>query len=41
MYELDLPNNMRIIWICYVLVLELADPEALFMENILDINPKS
>ena len=32
---------MRIIQICYISVLELADPEALLIENIPDMNPKS
>ena len=40
-YKLDLPDNMRITRIQYILVLELADPETPFVEDILHINPKS
>ena len=32
---------MRIIRIYYILILELADPEAPLMKNILNINPES
>ena len=32
---------MKITKIYYISVLELADPEVLLMEDILDINPKS
>ena len=32
---------MRVTKICYILVLKLVDPEAPFIENILDINLKS
>ena len=40
-YELDLLDSMRIIRICYILVLKLADPEAPLIKNMPDINPKS
>ena len=40
-YKLDLPNSIKIIKIRHVLVLELADPEAPLIKDILDINPKS
>ena len=40
-YKLDFLDSMRIIRIRYILVLELADPEAPLMKNILDINSKS
>ena len=41
MYRLDFPDSMRIMKIWYILVLELVDPEAPFIKNIPDINPKS
>ena len=40
-HKLDLPDSIRITRIYYILVLELADPEAPLMKNISDINPKS
>ena len=40
MYKLDLPDSIKITKIKYVLILELADPEAPLIENILDIDPK-
>ena len=40
-YKLDLPDSIRITRIRYILVLELADPEALLIKNIPDINPKN
>ena len=40
-YKLDLLDSIRITRIYYILVLELVDPEAPLIKNILDINPKS
>ena len=40
-YKLNLPDKMRIIKTYYILVLEIADPEAPLIKNILNINPKS
>ena len=40
-YKLDLPDSMKIMKIRHILVLELADPEAPFIENMPDINLKS
>ena len=40
-YKLDLPNSIKIMKIWYISVLELADSEAPFMEDIPDIDPKS
>ena len=40
-YKMDLPDNMRIIRIRYILVLKLADPEASLMEDMPDIDFKS
>ena len=40
-YKLDLLDSIRIIRIYYILVLKLADLEALLKENIPDINLKS
>ena len=40
-YKLDLSDSMQIIRIHYISVLELIDPEAPLIKNILDINPKS
>ena len=40
-YKLDLPNSIRIIRICYILVLELVDLEVALIKNVLDIDPKS
>ena len=40
-YKLNLPDSIRIIKICYISVLELVDPEAPLIENILNINLKS
>ena len=40
-YKLDLLDSIKIMRICYVLVLKLVNLEAPFMENILNINPKS
>ena len=41
MYELDLPDSIKITKIRYILVLKLADPEAPLIKNISDINLKS
>ena len=41
MYKLDLPDRMRIMRICHILILKLAEPEAPLIKNIPDINPKS
>ena len=41
MYKLNLPDSIRIIRIWYILVLELVDSEASFMEKVLNINLKS
>ena len=41
MYKLYLLESMRITQIHYILVLELIDPEAQLIKNILDINLKS
>ena len=40
-YKLDLLDSMRITKIYYILVLELEDPEASLIKNILNIDPKS
>ena len=40
-YKLDLLVGMWITQIRYILIFELADPEASLVQNILDINPKS
>ena len=40
-YKLDLPDNMRITKIQYILVLKLVDPEASLIKDIPDINPES
>ena len=40
-YKLDLPDSIKITRIRYILVLKPADPEASFMKDIPDINPKS
>ena len=40
-YKLDLPDNIRITKIRYILVLKLVDLEAPLIKNIPDINPKS
>ena len=40
-YELDLPDSIRITKIYYILILKLADLEALLIKNIPDINFKS
>ena len=41
MYKLDLSDSIKIIRIRYILVLEPADPDALLMKDMLDIDPKS
>ena len=41
MYKLHLLESMRITQIHHILVLELIDPEAQLIKNILDINLKS
>ena len=41
MYKLDFPDSMRITKIRHISVLKLADPEALLIENILDIDLES
>ena len=41
MYKLDLPDSIRITKICYILVLELVDPETPLIKDIPEINPKS
>ena len=40
-YKLDLLRSIRITRIHYIFILEFADLEALLMENIPDIDPKS
>ena len=40
-YKLDLPDSTRITRIYHILVLELVNLEAPFMEDIPDINPES
>ena len=40
-YNLDLSDSIKITKIHYILVLELADPEAPLIKNILNINPES
>ena len=40
-YELNLPDSIKIIKIRHVSVLKLVDLEAPLIEDILDINPKS
>ena len=41
MYKLNLPDSMKIARIRHVSVLEPADPGAVIMENVPDINSKS
>ena len=41
MYELDLPDSIKIMKIRHVLVLKLADLEVPLIEDMLDINLKS
>ena len=40
-YKLDFPNSIKITRIYHILVLKLADPEALLIKDMPDINPKS
>ena len=40
-YKLDLPDSIRIMRICYILILKLVDSEAPITNNISDINPES
>ena len=40
-YKLDFSDSMRVIRIRHVSVLKLVDPEALLIEDILNINLKS
>ena len=40
-YKLDLSDSIKITKIYYILILELVDPEAPFIENISDINSKN
>ena len=41
MYELDLPDSIRIISIRHILILKLADLEAPLIKDVPDIDPKS
>ena len=40
-YKLDLPDSLKITRIRYISILKLADPEALLIKGILNINPES
>ena len=40
-YKLDFPDSIKIMRIHHILILELADPEAPLIKNILNINSES